>query len=101
MSMSGVTRVGLRCTMYHKDSSTQSFPMSINRCLMSPGYCSSTDVNAQTSDGTYRTPLQITMEKGYDEIMKLLSEHGAKLYEIPTVPVNYVYLDEHGTLLVL
>ena len=35
--------------------------------------------NVGAKDWQGRTPLQIASEKGYDEIMKLLSEHGAKL----------------------
>jgi ankyrin repeat protein len=34
------------------------------------------NVDAEDSEG--RTPFQIASAKGYDEIMKLLSEHGAK-----------------------
>ncbi len=46
---------------------------------MSPGYCSSTDVNAQTSDGTYRTPLHITMEFNRVDVVRVLLEHGANV----------------------
>ena len=34
------------------------------------------NVGAEDSKG--KSPFQIASEKGYDEIMKLLSEHGAK-----------------------
>ena len=66
-SSSGSTRVGtpLHVTMQYNRAE-------VARVLLEHG------ANVNAEDGQGRTPFQIASAKGYDEIMKLLSEHGAK-----------------------
>ena len=52
----------------------QSLP-DVARLLLGHG----ADVNAQTSDGTYRTPLHITMEFNRVDVVRVLLEHSANV----------------------